>query len=375
MCRDELRNHLKHYYNLPEIRMRSSGACLNSCARSVNDVIGSHAFEITCRQLQGGGISMEWRTKLKALRWPVVVGCIVFVGIQFIRPKLTNPPATAELQAPLDVKQILRTSCYNCHSNETKLSWFDLPAPAYWLVVKDVTSGRRHLNFSEIAALPLPQQHGYLFEAVSQIELGAMPLPDYKRLHPESSITPTQLAVLKGYLRSLEPNTAATPDAIASAEVQYDKWIQGEDISPVPQPVPNGIAFIADYKNWKTISSTERSDNGTMREILGNEVAVKAIAENHIDPWPDGTAFAKVAWFQQADQRGIARPGAFFQVEFMIRDSKKYGNTLGWGWARWRGADLKPYGESAAFTNECVGCHSPLRNTDYVFTEPIRGQQ
>jgi hypothetical protein len=112
-----------------------------------------------------------------------------------------------------------------------------------------------------------------------------------------------------------------------------------------------------------------------MREILGNEVAVKAIAENHIDPWPDGTAFAKVAWFQRADQQGIARPGAFFQVEFMIRDSKKYGDTLGWGWARWRGADLKPYGESAAFTNECVGCHSPLRNTDYVFTEPIRGQQ
>jgi Cytochrome P460/Haem-binding domain len=318
---------------------------------------------------------MEWRTKLKAFRWLVVVGCIAFAGIQFIRPKLTNPPATAELQAPLEIKQILRTSCYNCHSNETKLSWFDLPVPAYWLVVKDVTLGRRRLNFSEIATLPLAQQHGYLFESVSQIELGAMPLPDYKRLHPESSITPTQLAVLKDYLRSLEPNTTATPEVIASAEAQYDKAVQSEGTNPAPQPAPNGIAFFADYKNWKTVSSTERSDNGTMREILGNEVAVKAIAENHINPWPDGTAFAKVAWFQRVDQGGFVRPGAFFQVEFMIRDSKKYRDTLGWGWARWRGADLKPYGESAAFTNECVGCHNPLRDTDYVFTEPIRGQQ
>ena len=318
---------------------------------------------------------MEWRTKLKAFRWLAVVGCVVFVAIQFVRPKLTNTPATAELEAPLEVKQILRTSCYNCHSNQTKLSWFDLPVPAYWLVVKDVTSGRRHLNFSEIAALPLAQQHGYLFEAVSQIELGAMPLPDYKRLHPESSISPTQLGVLKDYLRSLEPNTTATPEAIASADAQYNEWIQGEIVNPVPQPAPNGISFFADYKNWKAISSTERSDNGTMREILGNEVAVKAIAENHINPWPDGTAFAKVAWFQRADQQGFVRPGAFFQVEFMIRDSKKYRDTLDWGWARWRGADLKPYGESAAFTNECVGCHNPLRDTDYVFTEPIRGQQ
>jgi hypothetical protein len=112
-----------------------------------------------------------------------------------------------------------------------------------------------------------------------------------------------------------------------------------------------------------------------MREILGNEVAVNAIAENHINPWPDGTAFAKVAWYQQPDEKGFVRTGAFFQVEFMIRNSKKYADTLGWGWARWRGADLKPYGKDATFTGECVGCHKPMRDADYVFTEPIGGQQ
>jgi hypothetical protein len=59
----------------------------------------------------------------------------------------------------------------------------------------------------------------------------------------------------------------------------------------------------------------------------------------------------------------------------MIRDTKKYAGTLGWGWARWRGADLKPYGKDKDFTSECVGCHNPLANTNYVFTMPIRGQQ
>jgi hypothetical protein len=238
-----------------------------------------------------------------------------------------------------------------------------------------VREARKRLNFSEIGNLPAGQQRATLFEAVSQIELGAMPLPAYKRVHPESAITPEQLAVLKEYLNPAAPNEAAGAAEIGAADAQYDKWLQAGSATPEVAAAPNGIAFMPDYKNWKAISSTERFDNHTMREILGNDIAVKAIAENHINPWPDGTSFAKVAWFQQPDEKGFARTGAFFQVEFMVRDSKKYAGTLGWGWARWRGADLKPYGKDANFTSECVGCHKPLRNTNYVFTTPMRGQQ
>ena len=42
---------------------------------------------------------------------------------------------------------------------------------------------------------------------------------------------------------------------------------------------------------------------------------------------------------------------------------------------RWRGTDLKPYGKDAAFTNECVNCHTPVRQNDYVYTMPLKGQQ
>jgi hypothetical protein len=299
---------------------------------------------------------------------------IAFACIQFIRPALPSLPVTADLQAPPEVKRILTTSCYNCHSNQTALSWFDQPVPAYWLVVRDVREGRKHLNFSEIGKLPAAQQQAVLFEAVSQIELGAMPLPSYKGVHPESAVTPEQLAVLKNYLTP-PAQPASTAADIGVADAQYEKWIQSNGVTPVVADEPNGIAFLPEYKNWKAISSTERFDNHTMREILGNDVAIKAIADNRINPWPDGTAFAKVAWFQQPDEKGLVRAGPFFQVEFMIRDSQKYAETKGWGWARWRGADLKPYGKDASFTKECVGCHNPLADTNYVFTEPIRGQQ
>jgi hypothetical protein len=317
-----------------------------------------------------GTVQFRWRT----IAWIVAVLGIAFASIQVIRPTLPNPPVTADLQAPPEVKQILTRSCYNCHSNQTVLSWFDQPVPAYWLVVRDVREGRKHLNFSEIGKLPAAQQQGTLFEAVSQIELGAMPPPAYTRVHPESVITREQLAVLKNYLTPA-PQPAATAAEIGVADAQYDQWVQSGNVAPSVAPAPNGIAFLPGYKDWKAISTTERFDNRTMRLILGNEVAVQAIASNRINPWPDGAAFAKVAWFQQPDEKGLVRTGAFFQVEFMIRDSQKYAATKGWGWARWRGADLKPYGKDANFTDECVGCHSPLASTNYVFTSPIRGQQ
>jgi hypothetical protein len=315
---------------------------------------------------------VSW-ARFRTVGWIGAVLCLGFVGIQFIRPALTNPPVTAELQAPPEVKEILRNSCYSCHSNETRLPWFDRVVPAFWIVTSDVREARRHLNFSEIAKLPAAQQKGFLFEAVNQIQMGAMPLPSYLKVHPNAAVTQEQLAVLRNYLAP--PDTAMAPAADKSAaDEQYGKWVAASEVAPHVEPEPNGVAFLPDYKNWKAISSTERYDNHTMRVILGNDVAVKAIADGHINPWPDGTAFAKVAWLQQPDGKGVIHTGAFAQVEFMIRDSEKYKDTAGWGWGRWRGTDLKPYGKDAAFTNECVSCHTPVQKNDYVYTMPIKGE-
>ncbi|HWY56865.1 MAG TPA: heme-binding domain-containing protein, partial [Terriglobales bacterium] len=59
------------------------------------------------------------------------IGLLLFAGLQFARPELRNPPVAAEIQAPAEVKAIFKHSCYNCHSNETELAWFDRIVPAY----------------------------------------------------------------------------------------------------------------------------------------------------------------------------------------------------------------------------------------------------
>ena len=309
--------------------------------------------------------------------WVIVcgVGLAAFVAIQFIRPAISHPPVTADLVAPLEVQQILRNSCYDCHSNETRLAWFEEIVPGYWLVASDVREARRHLNFSEIGKLPPAQQRGALYEAVNQVQLGAMPLAAYQRLHRGAVVTPAQLSVLKGYLAPPAAAAASAAGDLAADDTQYQEWIRRGDAARAVAPAPNGIEFPSDYKNWKAISTTDRFDNGTLRVILGNDIAIRAIAENRINPWPAGATFAKIAWFARGNGQGRVRTGAFFQVEFMIKDSKKHAATEGWGWARWRGAGLAPYGKDAGFSAECTGCHAPLRATDYVYTAPLRGQQ
>ncbi len=134
---------------------------------------------------------------------------------------------------------------------------------------------------------------------------------------------------------------------------------------------PNGIEYINDYRNWKAISTTDRFDNGTMRVIFANDIAADAIKNKQTNPWPDGSIFAKTAWKKKTDTEGNTTTGKFVQVEFMIKDAQKYKATKGWGWARWKGNNLKPYGNDAHFDNECISCHKPVKDNDYVFTAPL----
>ena len=91
-----------------------------------------------------------------------------------------------------------------------------------------------------------------------------------------------------------------------------------------------------------------------------------------INPWPDGTTFAKLVWKNRTHEKWPTAtiPGDFVHVEFMIKDSKKYASTGGWGFARWLGMEQKPYGKDAEFVQECFGCHTPMKDNEYVFTHP-----
>ena len=113
-----------------------------------------------------------------------------------------------------------------------------------------------------------------------------------------------------------------------------------------------------DYRDWRVLSVTQRNDNNTMRAVLGNDIAVEAARSGNITPWPEGSMLSKVVWKSTSLEAWPSAivPGDFVQVEFMVKNPSLYAATGGWGFARWVGLAMRPYGEDASFVKECFGC-------------------
>lgn len=300
---------------------------------------------------------------------------VVFLGIQFFQPEIDKgEPINTRITAfPEEVHAILERSCFDCHSDHTNLKGFDKISPASWLVADHIKKARQDLNFSRWNEMEAAARKAKLWESVNHIITGEMPLKSYTALHHDAKISSSDLKTLKEYINGLAPKISADSTKTKDAEEQFKNWV-AQKTGNHPQKLPvdiNGMVFIPDYKNWTPISTTQRLDNGTIRIIFGNEMAIKAIRAHQTNPWPDGTILAKAAWDQLTDKGGNITTGAFKQVEYMIKDQQKYKSTEGWGWARFRTPKLEPYGKTKTFTNECMNCHRPMKNNDFVFTEPF----
>jgi len=103
-------------------------------------------------------------------------------------------------------------------------------------------------------------------------------------------------------------------------------------------PAPNGIELPAGYKDWRVIATSHRQDNKTLRVILGNDKAINAARSGNTNPWPDGSILGKLVWKDDAHEKWETAtiPGKFVHAEFMIKNSDKYAETGGWGFARWK---------------------------------------
>ena len=127
------------------------------------------------------------------------------------------------------------------------------------------------------------------------------------------------------------------------------------------------------YRDWKLISvAREEGDLDDIRAILGNNVALKAYRERRL-PFPDGTIIARLAWSFDASEENnktFGRPQSFVArspkngVQFMVKDSRKYASTGGWGFGQFD--DGKSADETAL--KACFPCHEAVKARDLVFT-------
>ena len=140
----------------------------------------------------------------------------------------------------------------------------------------------------------------------------------------------------------------------------------GQTAAPYVTEIPHG------YRDWRWVSSAHEAGNlNSLGAVLGNEAAIKAYREAKL-PFPDGAIIAALHYKNvPSDENnkvfGQAQsfvPGAQTNIQFMVKDSKKYAATGGWGFATF--VDGKP--ADAASMKSCFPCHEKAKATDLVFT-------
>jgi hypothetical protein len=116
-----------------------------------------------------------------------------------VTPRPVNPPVVssstieARLDVPADVRAILRTSCADCHSDETRWPWYARVFPASWLLARDVAEGRGQLNLSRWSDYSRFEQADLLDEMCIRTGARTMPLPQYRWLHPDARLSDRQI--------------------------------------------------------------------------------------------------------------------------------------------------------------------------------------
>jgi len=139
-----------------------------------------------------------------------------------------------------------------------------------------------------------------------------------------------------------------------------------------------GVKIPAGYRDWKLIAVDHFLVAGKVDQLraqLGNDIAIKAFKEGKV-PFPDGAIIAAIHWTRvpsEDNNKVLAGPfpgaqsfvvGSPVNVQFMVKDSKKYAATGGWGFADFTGG--KP--GDKALHETCFACHTPAKDRDYVFT-------
>jgi hypothetical protein len=127
------------------------------------------------------------------------------------------------------------------------------------------------------------------------------------------------------------------------------------------------------YRDWKLVSvAHEEGELKDIRAILGNEKAIKAFRRNQL-PFPEGAVIARLAWdhvSSKENDEAFGRAQSFVAgapkngVQFMVKDSKKYASTGGWGYGHFE--DGKP-GDQRTLA-ACFPCHQAVEERDFVFT-------
>jgi len=140
------------------------------------------------------------KTFLNLVGW--ILGTLLL--LQFIKIDVPPPPkatASDEIKAPKEVMKLLKTSCYDCHSNNTKWPWYSKVAPFSWQVASNVKNGRNWLNFSIWNRYDEKKRNKIFKGMVTALNI-KMPPAEYLLIHKDARLKPSERKLLQDWAKS-----------------------------------------------------------------------------------------------------------------------------------------------------------------------------
>ncbi len=141
---------------------------------------------------------------------------VVFVVIQFIQPARNNsgqmlPTDISKVFiVPENVQTALKTSCYDCHSNNTHYPWYSFIQPGAWLMASHIKEGKADLNFNEFRNYTERKQQNKLRAIGKSIDDGSMPIPAYTMIHTDAKLTKDQKALVLDWINKTKDSLTQT---------------------------------------------------------------------------------------------------------------------------------------------------------------------
>ena len=137
---------------------------------------------------------------------------LIFIVAQFFGPEKNDGDLASisdfikETNPPENVHLILKTSCFDCHSNKTKYPWYNKITPVNYWLADHVKHGKKHLNFSEWGKYSLKKKEHKMDELHEEVEKKNMPLDSYTWTHSEANLTKQQIEAVVSWGKKVQAN-------------------------------------------------------------------------------------------------------------------------------------------------------------------------
>ena len=150
--------------------------------------------------------------KLKKIGWAVL---FILLIAQFFGPEKNEGDVTSltafieETNPPKEIQKIMKSSCFDCHSNSTRYPWYNSITPVNYWLADHIKEGSKHLNFSKWSEYSLKKKEHKMEELYEEVEKKNMPLNSYTWTHSEANLTDAQVKLMVDWAKGVQSNYAA----------------------------------------------------------------------------------------------------------------------------------------------------------------------